>query len=133
MENIFKAMVIFGIWLYFKNSIHIFGPKMELLVLLFGIGILIYLILPAVIPHFFKRCQNDDYSHFIREMPDKPVKEAQSQSHYQMQSLLKQDQIEKFNQLRLKISLDDAKKFPVIRISGNYMDNLAPDSGIFTV
>jgi len=50
----------------------------------------------------------------------------------QSSSLLTEAQIEQLNNLRARMTIGAAKRFPYIKIAGSSMKNVIPDAGIFT-
>jgi hypothetical protein len=58
--------------------------------------------------------------------------EVKSESYPQYKTLLTSAQIERLNDFRKKITFDEVKQFPMIRVSGKEMVNLVPGAGMFT-
>jgi len=96
-----------------------------------------YLAYPLII-HFKRKRQLSGGIHNIisqkfEKMENKsPNNEQEQFQNCQSKSLLSSSQIEQLNEFRNKVSIENAKEYPVIRLSGQNMPNLVPGAGIFT-
>jgi len=84
--------------------------------------------------YLYKKWQQEQ-DVFIRGSFDRLENEeskSRQEQYYKPKTLLTPEQVEQLNICRAKVSIDYAKQFPKIRISGNSMPNLVPDAGIFT-
>ena len=95
------------------------------------------LIYPLII-HFKRKWQlsrgiDNIINKNIEKMENKsPNNEQEQFQNCQSKSLLSSSQIEQLNEFRNKVSIENAKEYPVIRLSGQNMPNLVPGAGIFT-
>jgi len=146
MGRVLKAAAVFGIWLYFKDSIDTWGPNMRFLLYLFGIGLPVYLLLEPVVSsvgNFLKvQWKATGDQQISRERIEEMLRAAHINSQQYAEAppppparfptLLTSSQIEALNDLRQEISQDEVLQFPVIRVSGGELPNVVPGAGIFT-
>jgi len=96
-----------------------------------------YLVYPLII-HFKRKRQMSGGIHNIISQKFEKTESKSSDNEQepfqncQSKSLLSSSQIEQLNELRNKVAIENAKAYPVIRLSGQNMPNLVPGAGIFT-
>ena len=96
-----------------------------------------YLAYPLIIHFKRKRQLAGGIHNIISQKFEKTESKSSNNEQEQFQncqskSLLSSSQIEQLNELRNKVTMENAKAFPVIRLSGQSMPNLVPEAGIFT-
>jgi hypothetical protein len=64
--------------------------------------------------------------------PTAQASEVKSESYPQYKTLLTSAQIEGLNKISNKITFDEVKHFPMIRVSGKEMVNIVTGAGMFT-
>jgi hypothetical protein len=154
MGTILGSIAIFGVWWIWRNAISQMQPTTCFLLNLFGIGLPIAFILNFIsdwlIPYIRIHIIENSTKHAFRKRIENiassasnhnPLQDAQataqasevkSEPPPQYKTLLTSAQIEQLSDIRNKITIDEAKQFPMLRICGQEMINIVPGAGMFT-
>ena len=133
LYDIFRAVAVFGIFLYCREYIDGYIPVIRFITYLLGIGLPLLLVGEHVLFYVqkYRRVQ------IIQKRLENAIKAAVGNSPRAQipqipDSLLTSAQIEEINKMRTQLTPAEARRFPQIRVSGSVMPNLVPGAGLFT-